>query len=193
MRVGVDDAERESGSESITEENGAERQRLRLWMMSFESLVLALPEIRLLLSVYFCLPLLMVCREKCKSEVCDYQEGGPSHRGLIWSCPKSLCSFNIPRAKRELAQLNRCTSPQQKLACLRKVVQLITQSPSQRGVCSGKGLAGRWLQKSRCKHLLGSSAILKGHRDGLMCSRVFPYEHPRACSAEWVPSNGGRG
>uniref|UniRef100_A0A8D1NUG0 Ankyrin repeat domain 27 n=1 Tax=Sus scrofa TaxID=9823 RepID=A0A8D1NUG0_PIG len=41
-------------------------------------------------------------------------------------------SFNIPRAKRELAQLNRCSSPQQKLACLRKVVQLITQSPSQR-------------------------------------------------------------
>ncbi|XP_035868312.1 ankyrin repeat domain-containing protein 27 isoform X7 [Phyllostomus discolor] len=41
-------------------------------------------------------------------------------------------SFNIPRAKRELAQLNKCTSPQQKLACLRKVVQLITQSPSQR-------------------------------------------------------------
>nr|XP_058901995.1 ankyrin repeat domain-containing protein 27 isoform X2 [Kogia breviceps] len=41
-------------------------------------------------------------------------------------------SFNIPRAKRELAQLNRCTSPQQKLACLWKVVQLITQSPSQR-------------------------------------------------------------
>ncbi|XP_073879163.1 ankyrin repeat domain-containing protein 27 isoform X10 [Macaca fascicularis] len=41
-------------------------------------------------------------------------------------------SFNIPRAKRELAQLNKCTSPQQKLVCLRKVVQLITQSPSQR-------------------------------------------------------------
>ncbi|XP_004636880.1 ankyrin repeat domain-containing protein 27 isoform X2 [Octodon degus] len=41
-------------------------------------------------------------------------------------------SFNIPRAKRELAQLNKCTSPQQKLLCLRKVVQLITQSPSQR-------------------------------------------------------------
>nr|XP_017522677.2 ankyrin repeat domain-containing protein 27 isoform X2 [Manis javanica] len=41
-------------------------------------------------------------------------------------------SFNIPRAKRELAQLNRCTSPQQKLVCLRKVVQLITHSPSQR-------------------------------------------------------------
>lgn len=41
-------------------------------------------------------------------------------------------SFNIPRAKRELAQLNKCTSPQQKLVCLRKVVQLITQSPSHR-------------------------------------------------------------
>ncbi|XP_013377901.1 PREDICTED: ankyrin repeat domain-containing protein 27 isoform X2 [Chinchilla lanigera] len=41
-------------------------------------------------------------------------------------------SFNIPRAKRELAQLNKCSSPQQKLLCLRKVVQLITQSPSQR-------------------------------------------------------------
>ncbi|KAM9607844.1 ankyrin repeat domain-containing protein 27 isoform 2-T2 [Trichechus inunguis] len=41
-------------------------------------------------------------------------------------------SFNIPRAKRELAQLNRCTSPQQKLICLRKAVQLLTQSPSQR-------------------------------------------------------------
>ncbi|XP_012502488.1 PREDICTED: ankyrin repeat domain-containing protein 27 isoform X2 [Propithecus coquereli] len=41
-------------------------------------------------------------------------------------------SFNIPRAKRELARLNKCTSPQQKLVCLRKVVQLITQSPSQR-------------------------------------------------------------
>ncbi|VFV32588.1 ankyrin repeat domain-containing [Lynx pardinus] len=45
---------------------------------------------------------------------------------------KPECSFNIPRAKRELAQLNKCTSPQQKLVCLRKVVQLITQSPSQR-------------------------------------------------------------
>nr|XP_020037644.1 ankyrin repeat domain-containing protein 27 isoform X1 [Castor canadensis]XP_020037645.1 ankyrin repeat domain-containing protein 27 isoform X1 [Castor canadensis] len=41
-------------------------------------------------------------------------------------------SFNIPRAKRELAQLNRCTSPQQKLVCLRRVVQLIMQTPSQR-------------------------------------------------------------
>ncbi|XP_074864593.1 ankyrin repeat domain-containing protein 27 isoform X2 [Carettochelys insculpta] len=41
-------------------------------------------------------------------------------------------SFNIPRAKRELGQLNKCTSPQQKLMCLRKVVQVIMQSPSQR-------------------------------------------------------------
>ncbi|KAG8510051.1 Ankyrin repeat domain-containing protein 27, partial [Galemys pyrenaicus] len=41
-------------------------------------------------------------------------------------------SFNIPRAKRELAQLNKCTSPQQKLVCVWKVVRLITQSPSQR-------------------------------------------------------------
>ncbi|XP_068017803.1 ankyrin repeat domain-containing protein 27 isoform X1 [Melanerpes formicivorus] len=41
-------------------------------------------------------------------------------------------SFNVPRAKRELGQLNKCTSPQQKLLCLRKVVQVIMQSPSQR-------------------------------------------------------------
>nr|XP_045009870.1 ankyrin repeat domain-containing protein 27 isoform X2 [Jaculus jaculus] len=41
-------------------------------------------------------------------------------------------SFNIPRAKRELARLNRCTSPQQKLLCLRKAVQLLTQPPSQK-------------------------------------------------------------
>nr|XP_042131425.1 ankyrin repeat domain-containing protein 27 isoform X1 [Peromyscus maniculatus bairdii] len=41
-------------------------------------------------------------------------------------------SFNIPRAKRELGQLNKCTSPQQKLLCLQRVVQLMTQSPSQR-------------------------------------------------------------
>ncbi|NXN10796.1 ANR27 protein, partial [Indicator maculatus] len=40
-------------------------------------------------------------------------------------------SFNIPRAKQELGQLNKCTSPQQKLLCLQKVVQII-QSPSQR-------------------------------------------------------------
>ncbi|XP_069491549.1 ankyrin repeat domain-containing protein 27 isoform X2 [Ambystoma mexicanum] len=41
-------------------------------------------------------------------------------------------SVNIPRAKRELSQLNKCTSPQQKLICLRQVVQNIMQSPSQR-------------------------------------------------------------
>ncbi|XP_051017762.1 LOW QUALITY PROTEIN: ankyrin repeat domain-containing protein 27 [Acomys russatus] len=41
-------------------------------------------------------------------------------------------SFNIPRAKRELGQLNKCASPQQKLLCLRKVVQIMTQSPSRR-------------------------------------------------------------
>ncbi|XP_071612877.1 ankyrin repeat domain-containing protein 27 isoform X3 [Heliangelus exortis] len=41
-------------------------------------------------------------------------------------------SFNIPRARRELGQLNKCTSPQQKLLCLRKVVQIIMQSSSQR-------------------------------------------------------------
>uniref|UniRef100_A0A672UP47 Ankyrin repeat domain 27 n=1 Tax=Strigops habroptila TaxID=2489341 RepID=A0A672UP47_STRHB len=41
-------------------------------------------------------------------------------------------SFNIPRAKRQLSQLNKCTSPQQKLLCLQKVVQIIMQSPSQR-------------------------------------------------------------
>ncbi|KAK7811869.1 hypothetical protein U0070_024132 [Myodes glareolus] len=35
-------------------------------------------------------------------------------------------------SERELGQLNKCTSPQQKLLCLRKVVQLMTQSPSQR-------------------------------------------------------------
>lgn len=46
---------------------------------------------------------------------------------------KLFHSFNIPRAKRELGQLNKCTSPQQKLLCLRKVVQIIMQSPSQRG------------------------------------------------------------
>ncbi|OBS77198.1 hypothetical protein A6R68_16359 [Neotoma lepida] len=39
-------------------------------------------------------------------------------------------------SERELGQLNKCTSPQQKLLCLRKVVQLMTQSPSQRGQAS---------------------------------------------------------
>ncbi|KAM8945997.1 ankyrin repeat domain-containing protein 27 [Pelodytes ibericus] len=45
---------------------------------------------------------------------------------------KTEFSINIPRAKRVLAQLNRCTSPQQKLVCLWKVVQTIMCSPSQR-------------------------------------------------------------
>ncbi|XP_066570143.1 ankyrin repeat domain-containing protein 27 isoform X2 [Amia ocellicauda] len=45
---------------------------------------------------------------------------------------KSELSFNIPRAKRELSQLNRCTSPQHKLLCLRKVALTIMQSPSSR-------------------------------------------------------------
>ncbi|XP_036391528.1 ankyrin repeat domain-containing protein 27 isoform X1 [Megalops cyprinoides] len=43
---------------------------------------------------------------------------------------KSEFSINIPRAKRELSQLNRCTSPQHKLLCLRKVALTIMQSPS---------------------------------------------------------------
>ncbi|XP_041047967.1 ankyrin repeat domain-containing protein 27 isoform X1 [Carcharodon carcharias] len=45
---------------------------------------------------------------------------------------KSQFSINIPRAKRELSQLNRCTSPQLKLICLRNVVHAVMQSPSQR-------------------------------------------------------------
>ncbi|XP_072278229.1 ankyrin repeat domain-containing protein 27 [Pyxicephalus adspersus] len=45
---------------------------------------------------------------------------------------KTEFSINIPRAKRVLGQLNRCTSPQQKLICLKKVVHTIMQSPSQR-------------------------------------------------------------
>ncbi|XP_033898573.3 ankyrin repeat domain-containing protein 27 isoform X4 [Acipenser ruthenus] len=53
---------------------------------------------------------------------------------------KSEYSINIPRAKRELSQLNRCTSPQHKLTCLRKVVNTIMQTPSQRvnieGMCA---------------------------------------------------------
>uniref|UniRef100_A0A8C7VDW7 VPS9 domain-containing protein n=1 Tax=Oncorhynchus mykiss TaxID=8022 RepID=A0A8C7VDW7_ONCMY len=43
---------------------------------------------------------------------------------------KSEFSINIPRAKRELSQLNRCTSPLHKLLCLRKVCLTIMQSPS---------------------------------------------------------------
>ncbi|XP_051546305.1 ankyrin repeat domain-containing protein 27-like isoform X3 [Myxocyprinus asiaticus] len=45
---------------------------------------------------------------------------------------KSEFSINIPRAKRELSQLNVCTSPQQKLLCLRKVIYTIMQSPRNR-------------------------------------------------------------
>ncbi|XP_017341418.1 ankyrin repeat domain-containing protein 27 isoform X2 [Ictalurus punctatus] len=45
---------------------------------------------------------------------------------------KSDFSINIPRAKRELSQLNRCSSPQQKLLCLRKVAFTIMQSPSRK-------------------------------------------------------------
>ncbi|XP_068116788.1 ankyrin repeat domain-containing protein 27 isoform X2 [Hyperolius riggenbachi] len=45
---------------------------------------------------------------------------------------KTEFSINIPRAKRVLGQLNRCTSPQQKLLCLKKVVHTVMQSPSQR-------------------------------------------------------------
>uniref|UniRef100_A0A8C8H3H3 VPS9 domain-containing protein n=1 Tax=Oncorhynchus tshawytscha TaxID=74940 RepID=A0A8C8H3H3_ONCTS len=43
---------------------------------------------------------------------------------------KSEFSTNIPRAKRELSQLNHCTSPLHKLLCLRKVGLAIMQSPS---------------------------------------------------------------
>ncbi|XP_069037319.1 ankyrin repeat domain-containing protein 27 isoform X2 [Lepisosteus oculatus] len=45
---------------------------------------------------------------------------------------KSEFSINVPRAKRELGQLNRCTSPLQKLLCLRKVALAIVQPPSRR-------------------------------------------------------------
>ncbi|XP_023646129.1 ankyrin repeat domain-containing protein 27 isoform X2 [Paramormyrops kingsleyae] len=43
---------------------------------------------------------------------------------------KSEFCINIPRAKRELSQLDRCTSPQHKLLCLQLVVLTIMQSPS---------------------------------------------------------------
>ncbi|MGH0147398.1 UNVERIFIED_CONTAM: hypothetical protein FKN15_059806 [Acipenser sinensis] len=53
---------------------------------------------------------------------------------------KSEFSINIPRAKCELSQLNRCTSPQHKLTCLRKVVNTIMQAPRRRvnieGMCA---------------------------------------------------------
>uniref|UniRef100_A0A8C2KGX9 Ankyrin repeat domain 27 (VPS9 domain) n=1 Tax=Cyprinus carpio TaxID=7962 RepID=A0A8C2KGX9_CYPCA len=49
---------------------------------------------------------------------------------------KSEFSINIPRAKRELSQLNSCTSPQQKLLCIRKVVLTIMQSSRHRDAVS---------------------------------------------------------
>uniref|UniRef100_A0A8C1RPZ8 Ankyrin repeat domain 27 (VPS9 domain) n=1 Tax=Cyprinus carpio TaxID=7962 RepID=A0A8C1RPZ8_CYPCA len=49
---------------------------------------------------------------------------------------KSEFSINIPRAKRELSQLNSCTSPQQKLLCIRKVVLTIMQSTRHRDAVS---------------------------------------------------------
>uniref|UniRef100_A0A672K8I5 Ankyrin repeat domain 27 n=1 Tax=Sinocyclocheilus grahami TaxID=75366 RepID=A0A672K8I5_SINGR len=45
---------------------------------------------------------------------------------------KSEFSINIPRAKWELSQLNGCTSPQQKLLCIRKVILIIMQSTRRR-------------------------------------------------------------
>ncbi|KAL4630238.1 ankyrin repeat domain-containing protein 27-like [Arapaima gigas] len=42
---------------------------------------------------------------------------------------KSEFSTNVPRAKRELSQLNRCKSPLQKLLCLRKVAFTVMQPP----------------------------------------------------------------
>ncbi|KAK2867555.1 hypothetical protein Q8A67_025672 [Cirrhinus molitorella] len=45
---------------------------------------------------------------------------------------KSEFSINIPRAKRELSQLNACTSPQQKLLCIRKFILTIMQSTRRR-------------------------------------------------------------
>lgn len=113
--------------------------------------------------------------------------------GLKLSLSKLFYSFNIPRAKRELAQLNKCTSPQQKLICLRKVVQLITQSPSQRGLCSGKGPNGGvdayvWMQKS-----VKEQFVLKDHTDGVMCRRASQLERPGVGSDAWVPSNSSEG
>ncbi|XP_069757889.1 ankyrin repeat domain-containing protein 27 isoform X2 [Narcine bancroftii] len=57
---------------------------------------------------------------------------------------KSQFSINLPRAKRELSQLNQCTSPQLKLICLRNVIHVIMQSPSQRV----------------CKHFMSSDDLL---------------------------------
>uniref|UniRef100_A0A672K7Z4 Ankyrin repeat domain 27 n=1 Tax=Sinocyclocheilus grahami TaxID=75366 RepID=A0A672K7Z4_SINGR len=49
---------------------------------------------------------------------------------------KSEFSINIPRAKWELSQLNGCTSPQQKLLCIRKVILIIMQSTRRRDTVS---------------------------------------------------------
>uniref|UniRef100_A0A671L6E6 VPS9 domain-containing protein n=1 Tax=Sinocyclocheilus anshuiensis TaxID=1608454 RepID=A0A671L6E6_9TELE len=49
---------------------------------------------------------------------------------------KSEFSINIPRAKWELTQLNSCTSPQQKLLCIRKVILTCTLSPEQIVLCA---------------------------------------------------------
>ncbi|XP_016094055.1 ankyrin repeat domain-containing protein 27-like isoform X3 [Sinocyclocheilus grahami] len=45
---------------------------------------------------------------------------------------KSEFSINIPRAKWELTQLNSCTSPQQKLLCIRKVILTVMHSTRRR-------------------------------------------------------------
>lgn len=46
---------------------------------------------------------------------------------------------------------------------------------------------------SRCKSLLRSSVVLKGHTDGLMWRRAPLRQYPRVCSDAWVPSNRGLG
>ncbi|XP_068550045.1 ankyrin repeat domain-containing protein 27 isoform X2 [Anas acuta] len=84
-------------------------------------------------------------------------------------------SFNIPRAKRELGQLNKCTSPQQKLLCLRKVVQIIMQSPSQRvnveAVCADDLLSVLLylLVKTEIPNWMANLSYIKNFR---LCSSV---------------------
>lgn len=117
------------------------------------------------------------------------------HTGLMLSLAKLLCSFNIPRAKRELAQLNKRTSPQQKLVCLRKVVQLITQSPSQRGLCWGRGLVGRAGAdtSAQMQRSVKEQCCLKGSYRWAHVQPARQGECPGVCSEEWVPTNGGGG
>lgn len=43
----------------------------------------------------------------------------------------------------------------------------------------------------RRRSLLRSSAVLKGHTEGPVSSTAFQCEHPRVCSAEWAPADGG--